>query len=124
MSLTNDLSQINHTITLEEAVEMTTRYRADMPEIIKEEYADANIFPVSETFQKGIFSELVAQHGCVAIRSYLGMDDNQQVKLIFVGVNDNNEDILPIENDPGLIFEYGNRCPPICGATGPLNSQT
>lgn len=122
MTLTNDLSQINHNITLEEAVEMTMRYRADMPEIIKEEYLDASIFPISETFQKGIFSELAAQDGCVAIRSYLGMDEQQHVKLIFVGVNDNNEDILPGDDEPGLIFEYGNRCPPICGATGPLNS--
>lgn len=122
MSLTNDLAQINHNITLEDAVEMTTRYRAEMPDIIKEEYADANVFPISETFRKNIFTELVSQHGCVAIRSYLGMDEEQQVKLIFVGVDDNNEDILPIDNAPGLIFEYGNRCPPICGATSPLNS--
>ena len=86
-----------------------------MPGTLKPEYANTDILPLSETFNKDIFGELGDQEGCVAIRSYLGMDENQKVRLIFVGVNVDDEDILE------YIFEHGNRCPPICGPASPLN---
>jgi hypothetical protein len=51
------------------------------------------------------------------------MDVNNEVRLLFVGVDENNNDIL-VGNDeqPAYIFEYGQRCPPICAAS-PLNPQ-
>lgn len=115
MSLTNDLAPIDHHITLEEAVALTSRFLMEMPAMLKPEYINADILPLSETFKKNIFNELASQQGCIAIRSYFGMDENQKVRLIFVGVNDDNEDML------NSIFEHGNRCPPICGQPGPLN---
>lgn len=117
MPLSIDLLQTDHQISLEEAADMTTRYRNELPGIIKPAYEHSDIFPLSETFKKNIFIDLGAQQGCVAIRSYFGMDENQKVRLIFVGVNDNNEDLVD------YIFEHGNRCPPICGTAGPLNPQ-
>jgi hypothetical protein len=123
MSLSNDLEHIQHEITLEEAVEMTTRYRTEMPSKLKPEFAGSGILPISETFNKTIFADLDSQPGCVAIRSYLGMDEDQHVRLIFVGVNDENDDILPDDSgEGGSIYEYGQRCPPICGVS-PLNPQ-
>ena len=121
MSLLNDLQQIYHEISLQEAIVMTTRFRAEIQSMLKPEYADIDIFPISETFKKSIFVELDRQGECVAIRSYLGMDENNHVRLIFVGVDDNNNDILASGNEQGgYIFEYGQRCPPICGIS-PLN---
>lgn len=114
MSLINGLTQVNHHITLEEAVALTTRYRSNMNMYLKPEYAETDLLPLSETFNKEIFNELASQNGCVAIRSYFGLDENQQIRLIFVGVDQHNEDIL------SLMFEHGNRCPPICGSAGPL----
>ena len=121
MSLLNDLQQINHEISLQEAIVMTTRFRTAIQSMLKPEYAGLDILPISETFKKSIFVKLHRQAECVAIRSYLGMDENKHVRLIFVGVDDNNNDILASGNEQGdHIFEYGQRCPPICGIS-PLN---
>ena len=121
MSLLNDLKQINHEISLQEAIVMTTRFQKEIQSMLKPEYTGIDILPKSETFKKSIFVELVRRAECVAIRSYLGMDENKLVRLIFVGVDDNNNDILASGNEQGgYIFEYGQRCPPICGIS-PLN---
>ena len=121
MSLSNELRNVNHEITLEKAIEMTTRFREDIQSMLKPEFSAIGILPISETFNKSIFEDLAMQSGCVAIRSYLGMDNNNNVRLLFVGVDDNNTDILVnTDQQPGYIFEYGQRCPPICVA-GPLN---
>jgi hypothetical protein len=105
------MSQTDHKLSLKEAIDMTTRFRTDF---------SRGQLPFAETFNKSIFAELAKQPGCVSIRAYFGMDTSNQVKLIFVGVNDKNEDILPVAGTEGLLFEYGQRCPPLC-ATGPLN---
>ena len=123
MSLSNDLQKINHEISLEEAIEMITRYRAHMQSMLKPEFSSICILPICETFKKSIFEVLAMQSGCVAIRSYLGMDANKLVRLLFVGVDDNNNDILASANEQGgHIFEYGQRCPPICSVS-PLNPE-
>ena len=41
--------------------------------------------------------------------------------MIFTAVDDKNNDILPDQG--GSLFEFGDRCPPICGV-GPLNPST
>jgi hypothetical protein len=123
MSLSNDLQNINHEISLQEAIAMTSRFRTNMESMLKPEFSGIGILPLCETFEKSIFEDLALQSGCVAIRSYLGMDANNLVKLLFVGVDDNNNDILVSGNvETGYIFEYGQRCPPICVAS-PLNPQ-
>jgi hypothetical protein len=122
MSLQKDFDQINHSISLNEAIVMTTRYHEEMPGMLKPEYVNPGIMPFAETFKKSIFTDLSAEPGCVAIRSYFGMDEKKNVRLIFVGVNDKNEDILPDGQGGGAIYEFGQRCPPICGVS-PLNPQ-
>jgi hypothetical protein len=123
MSLLNELQHINHDITLQDAVELTTRFRTEMPLMLKPEFSHIGVFPICETFKRSVFDQLVMRSECVAIRCYLGMDGNNLVKLLFVGVDDNNNDILSNANEePGYIFEYGQRCPPIC-IRGPLNPQ-
>ena len=120
MSLSNELNTYNHLISKEEADEMTTRYRNTIPLMLQPGYPN-DTFPISETFIKSIFADISQQTGCVAIRSYLGMDVDNKVRLLFVGVDDDNNDILSREDESqAYIFEYGQRCPPICGS-GPLN---
>jgi hypothetical protein len=123
MSLLNELQHINHNISLHEAIEMTTRFRTEMQLMLKPEFSHIGILPICETFKNSVFDHLAMLPGCVAIRSYLGMDSNNFVRLLFVGVDDNNNDILSSTNEElGYIFEYGQRCPPICSAS-PLNPQ-
>jgi hypothetical protein len=107
-----------HEIPLNVAVEMVTRFRKELKNIVQPDYAAA--LPFSETFNKSVFDTLNKVPGSVAIRAYLGLDDKKQVRLIFAAVNDKNEDILPDQG--GALFEYGQRCPPTC-PVGPLNPQ-
>ena len=123
MSLSIELQPVNHRISLNQAIDLTTRYRNLMPEIVSPEYTWREMFPLSETFKKSVFAELLSQPGAVAIRIYLGMCEQNLVRLIFVAVSDDNHDILPANTtDEATIFEYGQRCPPIC-ATGPLGTN-
>lgn len=113
-----------HRITLQQAVEMTTRYRQEKAAILKPEY-NSDILARAETFSRSAFDELLGQKGCVSIRAYYGMDEKKNVKLLFVGVNAENEDMLPSEknglNGEASIQDVGQRCPPICGKQSPLN---
>lgn len=123
MSLSHHFQNIDHEISLEEAIEMTTRFRGEIQSMLKPEFSAIGVLPISETFNKSIFEDLVIQTGCVAVRAYLGMDENNRVRLLFVGVDDNNNDILASTDEQGgYIFEYGQRCPPIC-VTSPLYPQ-
>lgn len=142
MSLTTALDQIDHNIPLSLAIEMTTRFRDEKDNILKPEFVGKDILPLCETFGRSAFDNILSQTSCVAVRGYFGMDTEKKVKLIFVGVNDSNEDILPSlalsgsgpqitasttpepqegENeDPGVVVEEGQRCPPICPTNSPL----
>ncbi|MBA4168434.1 MAG: hypothetical protein H0X41_12980 [Chitinophagaceae bacterium] len=108
-----------HSITLQEAINMTKMYRDNKDTIVKPEYT--NLLPLSETFDKAAFEELTSETGCTSIRCYLGMDENLVVRLIFVGVTDKDEDILP-PTAGASIMENGEHCPPLCPGGGPLNS--
>ena len=117
MSLSNELQHTNHDICLEEAIELTTRFRANIQSMMKPEYAAIGALPICETFKKSIFNDLAAVDG-----GFISVANNQ-VRLLFVGVDDENNDILADTHDEtGYIFEYGQRCPPIC-KVGPLNPQ-
>lgn len=142
MSLITALDQIDHQIPLSAAIEMTTRFRAEMDQALKPEFVGMDILPLCETFNRSAFDSILAQPGSVAVRVYLGMDAEKKIRLIFVGVNDNNEDILPSVGDladlskqasasrpdstseavanVGVIMEEGQRCPPICPTKSPL----
>ena len=106
-----------HSITLEQATAMTKFYRAEKDNIVNPE--SINLLPISETFDKTAFQELLAVPGVVSIRCYLGMDTDKLVRMIFVAVNAADEDILP---PAGQIMENGEHCPPICAPSGLLNS--
>lgn len=119
MSSSKDPGQSGRQISLKEAVQLVTTFRNQVKSIVQPDYSSA--LPFSETFSKDIFEKLSSQAGAVGIRAYLGLDENKQVRLIFVATDDQNQDILPDQDgEDAAIFEYGQRCPPICGA-GPLN---
>jgi len=124
-----------HSITLDKAKQLTKKYRDNKKKILKDEYGNKPILPICETFERQAFEELLAVNGCVKIRAYLGMDEELGVKLIFVAVNDKDEDILPQEQtlpqgdttmlamtaDTTPIVENGSTCPPNCPPPSGLN---
>lgn len=121
--MSTPLQALNHNISLEQAVRMTSIYRERRAELA-EQLSEQMVLPLSETFNREAFEQLLAQPGCVGIRMYLGMDDEAQLRTLYVAVNDNEEDILPLEADEtaGVIIETGKTCPPDCLSTSPLTS--
>jgi hypothetical protein len=120
----------DHFINLPQAIEMTTRYRAKKEEILNPEYRGKNTLLLAETFDRAAFDKLLSEEGCTSIRIYFGMNVDMQVRAIFVGVNDRNEDLLPKEStltatastdDGNTIVEEGAPCPTICPTSSSLN---
>lgn len=108
-----------HQISLEQAIEMTVRYRENRP---------AN-FPLYETFEREAIERLLATANCRYLRIYYGMKVNMEADAILVAADSNNEDILPASNvaqqyaadDDPVVIEDGYRCPQFCPSNSPLN---
>jgi predicted transglutaminase-like cysteine proteinase len=107
----------NHEISLQTAVDMTRRYRANKP---------VN-FPQCETFAVDAIRRLVATPGCASLRIYYGMKSDNEVDAILVAANEAGEDILPnlalSETDEPVILEDSLRCPDHCPPVSPLNTD-
>jgi len=122
---------MNHFISLEKAVSMTTHYRNRKEALLLDAFKGKNINPVSETFDRTAVEALLAQNDCTGIRIYYGMQDNDQIHAILVGVDSENRDILPAapatfdtlnltDSDTGIV-ELGIRCPSDCPPKSSLN---
>jgi hypothetical protein len=109
-------------ISIETAVDMTTLYRQDRETILGTSYKNQNILPKCETFDRGVFDDVLAQTGCAGIRIYYGMDSNNKVHAIIVGVNGSDEDIIFPNTDNSLIAEESRRCPDDCPPASDLNT--
>jgi hypothetical protein len=117
---------MNHEISLSTAVGMTTRYRSYKESVLKTEYQDTDMLPVCETFEKASVAAVLNQTTATHLRAYYSMDDNLKVHLVLVAADANGADILPSDDpeaDPGTILEDGQRCPPYCPPSSPLNDD-
>lgn len=118
--MTTNMGFSHHRIPLEEASRLVARFRHHLPAMLHPAFGAA--LPLSETFNKGVFETLCSQPGAIAIRAYFGLDDNNLVRLIFVAVDENEQDMVPGSTHASAeIFEFGQRCPPICPPGHPLN---
>ena len=119
---------MNHFISLQEGIDMTTLYRAEKENILKTQFQGQNILPLSEAFSRAPFDTLLAKSGCEGLRIYYGMSEDLKIHAIIVATDENGNDILPEETESvnlgeeDDIFERGNRCPDICPDDSPLNS--
>src|SRR2546423_13093659 len=107
-------------ISLQDAVDLTSQYRSYKETILATAYRNQNVLPVCETFDRDTLDRLLAQTDCQKIRIYLSMDTNYKVKIVVVGVDSNDEDILTKNSE--VIGEDGYRCPTQCPPPSPLNS--
>jgi len=92
---------------LETAAEWTANYRKNNPNGIKAHF-----------FGMNIINEILAQDGCVGIRSYYALDDNGVQQLIMVGVDKDENDLYT-----GIIAEVSIKCPPFCSTPNPLSDK-
>ncbi|RXK60674.1 hypothetical protein ESA94_09425 [Lacibacter luteus] len=120
---------MNHFISLQEAIEMTTLFRAQQENILKPEFQQRNILARSEAFERAAFDTLLAKNGCAGLRIYYGMGIDLKVHAIIVAIDANGHDLLPASasmlstmEEGEDIAERGIRCPDLCPADSPLNS--
>lgn len=119
---------MNNYISLEQAIAMTTLYRKNKETVLDSKYKGQDLLPISETFDRAAFDSLLGETDCTYVRIYLCMDEDLKLRIIAVGANSKNEDILPaagqakLDDGSGVIVEDGNRCPPYCPPPSKLNS--
>jgi hypothetical protein len=116
----------DHKITLNSAVEMTTRYRQNR-QLVLADPSDETLLPLSETFNKDAIQSLLNTTGAAGFRIYYGMTENKNIHAILVAVDQTGADILPpaqsltLTEEDEIILEDGQRCPYTCPPESPLN---
>jgi hypothetical protein len=120
-------------ITLAQGIAMTKKYREEKDRILDASFRGKELLPISETFDRASFEALLAETDCSFIRVYLGMSEDLKIRIIAVGADAKDQDILPIVSSPanrvaaldggGNIIEDGIRCPPNCPPPSPLNGS-
>lgn len=110
-----------HEISVQTAIEMTTRFRASKPSDL----------PLCETFEMEAIRKLLNTAGCRFIRIYYGKKESGNIHAILVAADQDDMDILPAsdpvfvteeEDADVVIIEDGYRCPTLCPPESPLNS--
>jgi hypothetical protein len=110
---------MSHFINLATAIAMTTEFRANKETITDPAYRGQNLILQCETFTRDAFDALLKQDDCVGIRIYCGMKRDMRIKLVAVGVNSQDEDILDLGKE--VIVDEGLPCPTFCPPPSPLN---
>ena len=120
------MSTLKHSVSENKAKQLTSHYEKKKDSILKKRFHGKAVLPTCETFDRGAFDELLSQDGCVGVRIYYGMDKEQEVKLVVVGVDKDDQDILAPNSDlkkvkgddkaeePAFAFLSSLRCPPDC----------
>ena len=111
---------IQHSISLAEAVALTTRFRENRTQNLA----------LSETFAMSSVLAMLAAPNTASLRIYLGQKENGDVCSVLVAADAAGNDILPPPTtsvvrdgtDDGLILEDAQRCPQLCPPPSPLNT--
>jgi len=97
----------DHSISLDEAVKLTERYRTQM----------GSGATLGGYFSKRAVEGVLKQDGCVGIRIYCARGENGSHPLVVVGVDTAGDDL-----EGGELAERSILCPPRCGLPNRLNS--
>ncbi len=97
----------DHSITLAAASELTKNYRD------AKESSDIR----GGFFGKEAIQRILDQEGCVGIRIYYGQEEDGTPRLVVVGVEENEDDLVE-----GELAQASIPCPPNCGSSNELNS--
>jgi hypothetical protein len=104
-------------ISLADAVKMTKDYQQRRTNLTNPSLPE-NTLPICETFESDHVSKLLQKTGCTGIRAYLGLDNNDQVKLVLVAVDEDDNDLY---QGTDALLDKAARCPSICPPSSPLN---
>ena len=93
-------------ITLQEASEMTKRFRE----------STWNTGTIALAAGGDLVSQILSQTGCKGVRFYFALDADNQIQLVLVGVDENGDDMYE-----GVLVDRLSICPPKCSAKNALN---
>jgi hypothetical protein len=97
----------DHTITLQEASDLTARFRLSVGALgLKGGY-----------FSKSAIQAVLNQPDAVGIRFYYGISLTFSPVLVMVGVKANGDDLIN-----GIVLDKALMCPPACSVSNSLNS--
>jgi len=86
-------------ISLPQAIQWTTNFRSTNANAVKAHF-----------FGEVIINQILSQPGCIGLRLYNAIDDNNEPKILLVGVDANGDDMT---ND--TIADFSAPCPSQCG---------
>jgi hypothetical protein len=114
---------MSHFITLLEAKTLTADHRANREKVLDAQYQGIDMLPLCETFNRADIDLILGQSGCESLRIYYGMDTNMKIHAVIVGVNGQNEDMIPTNENTAneQIAEKSIRCPTSCPPASALN---
>lgn len=108
------IKSLSHDLPVNEALEMYNRLLANREKVLEPTERGKGLIFISETFNKDAINTVLSQPKAAAFRTYLGMDVEKRLVVMFVGVNDKGEDIInsggTIIDNP-FIAETGQRFP-------------
>lgn len=93
-----------HEITLDEGIELTTRFKNNYPKETKRAFL----------ISKEVLTELIAQDNANGIRVYLGETTNKELTLVVVATDHEGNDLQTI------VMDRLNSCPNYCDYDSPL----
>lgn len=97
-----------NTISLQKAQEWAAKWRSNPNNTIK-----AFLIPNVD------ITQLLAEKGVQDVRAYVGIDENDEQKLMLVGVDENGNDLIDEANGK-IIFDFTKPCPSECDINSPL----
>lgn len=91
-------------ITLSEAQTWTQNYQDDNPNATK-----------AWLYDTSVLDDIITQSGCLGVRIYNAINDDDEACLVLVGVDANGDDMTE-----GVILDKGSPCPHNCDTSSPL----
>lgn len=91
----DSLWRIDHFITNQKATQLISNFRSNKEAILSGRYnGNAKVLFDHETFNLRDISDLLKEKGCIGLRVHMGMDENNQVRLVLIGVDKNGRDLV------------------------------
>jgi hypothetical protein len=116
-----ELKGRNHYITKHAAEEMNKSYKTFRKELKEQEFKLSFLppaLPLAITYGKEALTKLLEQEGCEGVRIYPGINKENELTLVFVGINahghnmDTSESTEEAEPLPPVIIDEGQMSPP------------
>ncbi|MBL7762877.1 MAG: hypothetical protein JNL23_05570 [Chitinophagaceae bacterium] len=89
------LWKIDHFIKNERALQLISNFKSNKEALLNGKYnGNSKVLFDHETFNLRDISQLLKTKGCIGLRVNLGMDENNQVRLVLIGVDKDGKELV------------------------------